>query len=103
MTVAKLKHVAKEFELVHDALPKVFERIARIEEWIRIHPEVHRLEGLAVSAVKEATDKRLEEMNNLRKQIDLERAFNAPRPAREGFVRGLQGLTKEALEDASEA
>ena len=71
--MAKLRHIAKEFELIHDALPRVLERVARVEEWIRIHPEVHRLESSTVNAVKEATDKRLEEMNNMRKQIDLER------------------------------
>jgi hypothetical protein len=44
-----------------------------MESWQRTHPETHRLEKVALDIAKDATDKRLESMNELRKQIDLER------------------------------
>lgn len=71
--MADLEHLAKEFEKVHDALPEMLVRTARLEQWVAAHPETHRLEGVVLSVAKAATDQRLESMNELRKQIDTER------------------------------
>jgi hypothetical protein len=68
-----LTHLESEFEKVHDALPVLTVRVAVIEEWLKSHPETHRLEGVALAVAKVATDLRLESMNNLRLQIDSER------------------------------
>src|ERR1035441_4420028 len=66
-------HLAKEFEKLHDEFPKLLVHVALLEEWQRIHPDTHRLEGVALSIIKNATDLRLESMNELRKQIETER------------------------------
>lgn len=71
--MADLEHLSKEFEKVHDAIPKLCVRISLVEEWQRSHPETHRLESFALSVAKTATDQRLESMNELRKQIESER------------------------------
>ena len=71
--VVALDHLEREFEKVHDALPILATRVALVEEWQQSQPGTHRLEGVALTVAKEATDKRLEDMNNLRKQIDSER------------------------------
>ena len=73
VAVGGLEHLQKEFERVHDALPALDRRITVLEAWQISHPDTHRLEGVALNAAKEATDKRLESMNELRKQIDTER------------------------------
>lgn len=71
--VMALDHLEREFEKVHDALPLLATRVAIVEEWIGRHPDTHRLEGVALEVAKKATDQRLESMNELRKQIDMER------------------------------
>jgi hypothetical protein len=71
--VDNLEHLKREFERVHDALPALDRRITVLEAWQISHPDTHRLEGVALNVAKEATDKRLEAMNDLRKQIDNER------------------------------
>ena len=71
--MAGLEHLAKEFEKVHDALPGLVTRIVQLEVWQSSHPDTHRLEGVALEVAKRATDQRLESMNELRKQIDMER------------------------------
>ena len=71
--MADLEHLSKEFEKVHDSIPRLCVRLSLVEEWQKAHPETHRLEGVALSVAKVATDLRLESMNELRKQIDSER------------------------------
>jgi hypothetical protein len=73
VAVGGLEHLQKEFERVHDAMPPLDRRITVLEAWQSSHPDTHRLEGIALGVAKEATDKRLESMNELRKQIDTER------------------------------
>jgi hypothetical protein len=95
--VALLGHLAKEFEKVHDSQPRLTERLALLENWHVLHPDIHsalpgvltrlslvegwqrdhpdthRLEGVALGVAKTATDLRLENMNELQKQIESER------------------------------
>jgi len=56
-----------------DAFSTLRERIARLEEFRDRHMEVHVAERLAVSISDLSLNRRLDEMNNLRKQIDSER------------------------------
>lgn len=49
------------------------------EAWIRAHEEKHAMEYRAIILARVALDKRLEEMNELRKQIDHERGKYLPR------------------------
>lgn len=71
--MADLEHLAKEFEKVHDAIPKLLVRVSITEEWQRTHSDIHRLEGVALSIDREAVAQRMASMNELRKQIDSER------------------------------
>ena len=71
--MATLEHIAKEFEKVHDSLPKLEVRLAVVETWQKSHPDTHRLERVALDIDKRATDLRLEYMNELRSQINAER------------------------------
>ena len=70
-----LDHLSKEFERIHDAFPKLETRLAIVEAWQLSHPETHRLEKLALDTAKIATDAKLHDMNELRKQIDNERGL----------------------------
>ena len=82
--MADLEHLTKEFEKLHDSVPLICERIARVEKWEEMHPSVHNLEkesvALAFAAANMATahskseiERRLEAANRLREQIEQER------------------------------
>ena len=71
--VAACEHISREFEKLHDEIPGLCVRISLTEKWQEAHPDTHRLEGNALSIAKAETDRRLHEMNQMRKQIDNER------------------------------
>ena len=90
--VMALDHLEREFEKVHDALPGLLARLAVLETWQRGHPDTHRLEGVALSLAREATDSRLHAMNELRQQIDQERGMYI---TRELYDREHQRMQEE--------
>jgi hypothetical protein len=90
--MAELEHFAREFEKVHDSLPKMEVRIAVVEEWQKSHPDTHRLEGVALELARKATDIRLESMNELRNQISEERGTFV---TRELYDREAQRIREE--------
>ena len=60
MDESVIDHLAREFEKVHDAFPKLETRIAVIEAWQSHHPETHKLEGKALELAEKATAIKLE-------------------------------------------
>ena len=58
--MADLEHIAREFEKVHDAVPKLETRLAVVEAWQHHHPETHLLESKALALAARATDLKME-------------------------------------------
>jgi hypothetical protein len=87
-----LDHLAREFEKLHDSMPLLLSRMAVIEAWQSGHPETHRLEKVVLDTAKIATDAKLHEMNELRKQIDSERGLY---PTRELMDTKLAVVNKD--------
>ncbi len=53
--------------------PTIKERVSKLEEWRQHHPDIHRLENVARQIAAKDIDRRLEAMNELRRQIEEER------------------------------
>jgi hypothetical protein len=105
-TMIDLEHLAKEFEKLHDALPTLRERVSKMEEWQRAHPDIHRLEkegvataftaaNIALSTAKEEIERRLLSGNKLREQIESERGSFV---ARELYDREHDALGQEIVD-----
>ena len=67
--VMALDHLEREFEKVHDALPDLVTRVAVVEKWQTNHPDTHRLESVALTIAKEATDKEMVKLNDVRNRF----------------------------------
>jgi chromosome segregation ATPase len=104
--VRDMDRITKEFEKLHDAIPTVRERVSKMEEWQRSHPDIHRLEkegvataftaaNIALSTAKEEIERRLLAGNKLREQIESERGTFV---GREMYDREHDTLNQEIID-----
>ena len=97
--MADLDHLAEEFELVHAAVPGLLMRLAKVEKWVEIHPDIHSAERRAVDVAHTALEKKMVEFNDVRNRfIDKEEY----RREHQRMQNDIQELSNSRIVNSSE-